>query len=103
MHILGLCPDAPLHIDILDVLMMSGQDLFFCIKSFLLFRKRKSKTPEPKIMEKNEMKHNLKLVGENKGFKVYFNSDDQMYTVFKDGKVVLNNKYKFTDIKSYLD
>ena len=33
--------------------------------------------------------NNLKLVGSNKGFNVYFNANDQTYTVFKDGKFEL--------------
>ena len=47
--------------------------------------------------------NNLKLVGSNKGFNVYFNANDQTYTVFKDGKFVIGNKYRFTDVKCYLD
>ncbi len=49
------------------------------------------------------MDNNIKLVGANNGFTVYFNSNDQKYTVFKDGKFIVDNKYKFTEIKSYLD
>jgi hypothetical protein len=47
--------------------------------------------------------NNLKLVGSNKGFNVFFNANDQTYTVFKDGKFVIGNKYRFTDVKCYLD
>jgi hypothetical protein len=47
--------------------------------------------------------NNLKLVGSNKGFNVYFNANDETYTVFKDGKFVIGNKYRFTDVKCYLD
>ena len=49
------------------------------------------------------MKHNLKLVGNKNGFHVYFDCDNQVYTVFKDGKFLIGNKYKFSDVKSYLD
>jgi hypothetical protein len=37
------------------------------------------------------------------GFSVYFNAHNQTYTVFKDGKFVIGNKYRFRDVKSYLD
>ena len=43
------------------------------------------------------------LVKENKGFQVYFNSNTQSYSVFKDGKFLIGNKHKFSDVKSYLD
>jgi hypothetical protein len=48
------------------------------------------------------MKNNIILVGENKGFKVYFNSNNQEYTVFKNGKFLIGSKYKFSEVKSYL-
>ena len=43
------------------------------------------------------------LVKENKGFQVYFNSNTQSYSVFKDGKFLIGSKHKFSDVKSYLD
>ena len=43
------------------------------------------------------------LVKENKGFKVYFNTNTQSYSVFKDDKYLIGNKYKFSEVKSYLD
>lgn len=43
------------------------------------------------------------LVNENKGFAVYFDANTQTYSVFKDGKFLIGNKYKFSQIKSYLD
>lgn len=43
------------------------------------------------------------LIGENKGFQVYFNSNTQSYTVIKDGKFLIGNKYRFKEVKSYLD
>jgi hypothetical protein len=48
------------------------------------------------------MQHYIILVGENKRFKIYFNSNKQEYKVFKDGKFLIGNKYKFSDVKSYL-
>jgi hypothetical protein len=43
------------------------------------------------------------LVKENKGFAVYFDSNSQTYSVTKDGKFLIGNKYKFSQVKSYLD
>ena len=43
------------------------------------------------------------LVKENKGFAVYFDYNSQTYTVTKDGKFLIGNKHKFSQIKSYLD
>jgi hypothetical protein len=46
---------------------------------------------------------NMILVQENKGFAVYFDSNSQTYSVTKDGKFLIGNKYKFSQVKSYLD
>ncbi len=62
----------------------------------------KAGTEVPQSTEAENM-NLLKIVGENKGFRVYFNANDQTYTVFKDGKFLIGNKYKFTDVKCYLD
>jgi hypothetical protein len=43
------------------------------------------------------------LVKQNKGFEIYFNPNTQSYSVFKDGKFLIGNKYKFSQVKSYLD
>lgn len=43
------------------------------------------------------------LVKESKGFQIYFNANTQSYSVFKGGKFLIGNKYKFSDVKSYLD
>lgn len=43
------------------------------------------------------------LLKENKEFQVYFNVNTQSYSVFKDGKFLIGDKYKFSDVKSYLD
>lgn len=43
------------------------------------------------------------LVGENIGFAVYFNTEKQEYIVYKDKNLLVSNKYKFADVKSYLD
>ena len=43
------------------------------------------------------------LIGENKGFAVYFNCQRQEYSVFKDGKFLIGGKKNFSQVKSYLD
>ena len=43
------------------------------------------------------------LVGENKGFKVYFNTNKQEYIVYKDNISLIGGKYKFSEVKSYLE
>jgi hypothetical protein len=43
------------------------------------------------------------LVGENKGFQIYFDCNNQVYNVFKDSKFLIGKKYKYSDVKSYLD
>jgi hypothetical protein len=45
----------------------------------------------------------MELIGKNKEFTVVFNPDTQMYTVYKSGKMLISNKYRYRDIKSYLD
>lgn len=45
----------------------------------------------------------MKLIAENKGFQVYFNCNKQEYTVFKDGKFLIGNKFKYSDVKCYID
>jgi len=42
------------------------------------------------------------LVGNNNGFAVYFDANKQTYKVFKDGKFLIGDKYRFSDVKSYL-
>jgi hypothetical protein len=43
------------------------------------------------------------LVGENRGFEVYFSPNNQKYTIFKDGKFLIGDKYRFRDVQSYID
>ncbi len=45
----------------------------------------------------------MKLIGENKGFEIYFDIDLQEYFVFKDRKLLIRNKYRYREVKSYLD
>jgi hypothetical protein len=49
------------------------------------------------------MEHNLKLIAENNGFRVYFNTTKQEYSVFKNGKLIIDKKIKFSEVKSYID
>lgn len=43
------------------------------------------------------------LVAQNKGFQIYFNGLSQQYSVFKDGKFFIGGKYKYSQVKCYLD
>ena len=45
----------------------------------------------------------MTLIGKNTDFKVVFDSNTQCYTVYKKDKLLITNKFKFVDIKSYLD
>lgn len=48
-------------------------------------------------------KPHTKLVGQNKGFEVFFNPSDQTYSVYKGDRFVIGNKYNFSDVKCYID
>ncbi len=43
------------------------------------------------------------LIGENKGFKIYFDCNNQIYNVFKDDKFLIGGKYKYSQVKTYID
>lgn len=43
------------------------------------------------------------LVKEDRGFAVYFDCNTQAYTVLKDGKFLIGGKYKYSEVKSYVD
>lgn len=43
------------------------------------------------------------LVGCKDDYELYFNCSEQMYTVFKNNKILISNKFKYSDVKSYLD
>lgn len=43
------------------------------------------------------------LVKENRDFAVFFDCNTQSYTVFKDGKFLIGNKFKYSQVKSYVD
>jgi hypothetical protein len=45
----------------------------------------------------------MNLVGENKEFKIYFNSTNQTYSVYKDDKFFIGNKHRWIDVKTYID
>lgn len=42
------------------------------------------------------------LVGEKNGFEIYFDCSKQTYSVYKDNKFVIGNKFKFSDVKTYI-
>lgn len=45
----------------------------------------------------------MKEVGNKNGFVVYWNCDTQTYSVYKDGYFVIGYKFKFSDVKSYIE
>jgi succinylglutamate desuccinylase len=45
----------------------------------------------------------MKLVAQKDNFEIWFNTNTQSYQVFKDGKLLVQNRYKFSDVKSYID
>ena len=45
----------------------------------------------------------MKLIAENKGFKIYFDCIQQVYNVYKDDKFLIGNKCKYSEVKSYVD
>lgn len=44
----------------------------------------------------------MKLVGKNNGFEIYFDCNKQYYSVYRDGRLIIDKKYKYSDVKSYL-
>lgn len=47
----------------------------------------------------------MKLIGKNieKKIHIYFDCVNQVYNVYKNGKFLIGNKYKYSDVKGYLD
>jgi hypothetical protein len=43
------------------------------------------------------------LLGKNKDFFANFNPSTQSYTVFYKGKMLVRNKFSYSEIKSYLN
>lgn len=43
------------------------------------------------------------LVKEKNGVAVYFNCNTQTYTVFKDGKILVGGKFKYSDVRAYVE
>lgn len=41
-------------------------------------------------------------VNSKKGFSIYFDTINQVYNVYKDGKFLIGNKAKFSEVKCYL-
>jgi len=42
------------------------------------------------------------LVGTKHDFKVFFDCGSQSYSVYKNGQFLIGNKYKFSEVKTYL-
>lgn len=45
----------------------------------------------------------MTFIGKDSNFVVVWNCSNQFYTVYKSGKMIVTEKYKFSDIKSYLE
>ena len=45
----------------------------------------------------------MKLIAEKNGFEIYFVCEKQEYVVYNDGKFLIGNKYKYSDVKCYID
>ena len=45
----------------------------------------------------------MTLVGYKDGFEVWFNSNAQIYSVYKDNKFLLGGKTKFSEVESYIN
>jgi len=45
----------------------------------------------------------MKLVGSKKDIEIFFNAYNQCYTVFKNKKMLVTNKYKFSDVKTWIN
>ena len=45
----------------------------------------------------------MRLIKEKDGFQIYFDSLEQEYSVFKDGKFVIGKKYRYADVKCYVN
>ena len=44
----------------------------------------------------------MKLIAQNKEFKIYFDCTQQTYLVYKNDKFLISSKYKYSDVKIYL-
>lgn len=44
----------------------------------------------------------MKLVGKCNEFEIYFDCNKQYYSVYKDGMLIIDKKYKYSDVNSYL-
>lgn len=43
------------------------------------------------------------MIGKNTDYKIVFNCESQAYTVYYKDNFLIGNKFKFQDVKSYLD
>ena len=44
----------------------------------------------------------MRLVGKSNGFEIYFDCNKQYNSVYKDGKLIIDKKYKYSDVNCYL-
>ena len=45
----------------------------------------------------------MHLVGTKDVFTVYFDANKQSYSVYKSGKLLVDKKYMYSDVKPYLE
>jgi hypothetical protein len=44
----------------------------------------------------------MKKIGEKNGYVIYWCCDTQTYSVYLNGKFVIGNKYKFSQVQTYI-
>jgi hypothetical protein len=64
---------------------------------------RKAHIKNPETLPQDYLPAGCVLFTENKNIKIIFNSIHQIYNVYKDNKLLVENLYRFTDAKPYLN
>ena len=59
----------------------------------------------PETLPQDHLPAGCVLFAENKekNIKIIFNSIHQIYNVYRDNQLLVENSYRFRDVKSYLD
>ena len=45
----------------------------------------------------------MKLIAEKGDFQIYFETNNQEYIVYYKNKILIRNKFKYSDVKSYVE
>jgi len=61
------------------------------------------KETKKKIVKVEKLDEGSKLVSEKGDFKIYFDADKQTYSVHKDGKLLIDGKHKYSEVKTYVN